>query len=134
MMEALERASGASSLCKPEDLVCQLNKFLYGLKQAPRVWNRHFDYFMQKFGLKLSAANTCIYIHQQREFTITCIFDDDGHICSNSKDAISNILKYLNNHIKSRSHFAEQFAGRIVSRDRIAKKLFLSQTHYIKKK
>ena len=63
-----------------------------------------------------------------------CIFVDDGLICSNSKDAISNILKYLNSHFEMRSHPVEQFVGLAVSRDRIKKKLFLSQPHYIKTK
>lgn len=117
-----------------ENLVCRLNKCLYGLKQAPRVWNQHFDSFLQKFGLKTSAADPCIYFrHRDEEFTIMCIWVDDGLVCSNRKDAISDILKYLSHHFEMRSHPVDHFVGIAVTRDRIENKIYLSQPNYVKK-
>lgn len=56
------------------NLVCLLNQCLCGLKQAPRVWNQHFDSFLQKFGLKSTAADPCIYFRrEEKEITIMCI-------------------------------------------------------------
>jgi hypothetical protein len=117
-----------------ESLVCRLNKCLYGLKQAPRVWNNHFDSFLQRFGLQVSDADPCIYLRQQEdEFTIMTIWVDDGLICSNKKNAITEILEYLQKHFEMRSHPVEQFVGLSITRDRREKKLYISQPQYVRK-
>jgi hypothetical protein len=79
-----------------EYMVCRLHKCLYGLKQASRVWNRHFDTLLRKFGLIPNESDPCLYHrHHKEEFTMVIIWVDDGLVCSNSNQAISDIINYL---------------------------------------
>jgi hypothetical protein len=57
----LEQPEGYSTV-ENENLVCRPHKCLYGLKQASRVWNQHFDNFLQRFGLKPSESDPCLYL------------------------------------------------------------------------
>lgn len=41
--------------------VCKLLRSLYGLKQAPLQWYRKINTVLEKFGLKHSNYDTCIY-------------------------------------------------------------------------
>ena len=40
--------------------VCRLHKSIYGLKQSSRQWNKKFHSFLDRYGLKRSAADHCI--------------------------------------------------------------------------
>jgi hypothetical protein len=117
-----------------EKYVCRLHKCIYGLKQASRVWNRHFDHFLKKFGLRPSSADPCLYIRQnQGELVIVIIWVDDCLICSNNGSSILDIVKHLNEHFDMRCTVANHFVGLSIHRDRQTKTLFLSQPIYIKK-
>lgn len=41
--------------------VFKLHCSLYGLKQSPRCWNKKFSCFLQKHGLTLSEADSCLF-------------------------------------------------------------------------
>ena len=117
-----------------EGSVCRLHKCIYGLKQASRVWNRHFDYFIRKFGLRPSPADPCLYLRQEKgEFVILIIWVDDGLVCSDNENLISDIIEYLRKYFEMRCTAADLFVGLSIHRDRLAKTLFLSQPAYIKK-
>lgn len=111
--------------------VCRLKKCIYGLKQASRVWNQHFDDFLQRFGLQRSSTDSCIYFRRnEKEFTIICIWVDDGLLASSSKDALIDILSYLSDHFDIRSAQVDTFVGLQIKRDRQQRKLYVSQPVY----
>ena len=69
------------------DKVCRLRKNLYGLKQSSRCWNKKFSYFLQKFSLKTSDADQCVFCKVNgNEKIIVAIFVDDGMIVSISNE------------------------------------------------
>ena len=114
--------------------VCKLNKCIYGLKQASRVWNKHFNKFLQDFGLNPSVSDPCVYSCQQgEEFTIMAIWVDDGLICSNNKESATRILQYLNTHFEMRSGVVDYFVGLKITRDWSKMTVYLSQPEYINK-
>lgn len=45
------------------DRVCLLKRAVYGLKQAGRQWNIKLDAALQRFGLKKSKLDPCIYLY-----------------------------------------------------------------------
>ena len=117
-----------------ETEVCRLVKSIYGLKQAPRAWNTKFNDFLLKFGLVRSTADPCVYYRrQEEEMTIVAIFVDDGLVCSNKKEHLTNILEHLSTTFEMRSFPASRFVGLDISRDRSKRQLYISQPHFITK-
>lgn len=56
--------------------VCKLNRALYGLKQAGRLWNQKLDLALNKFGLKKSKSEPCIYFNDDRSLLVAIYVDD----------------------------------------------------------
>ena len=116
-----------------KDLVCRLHKSLYGLKQASRVWNRHFDDFLKRFGLKASDADPCLYTGRHHgHFIMIVIWVDDGLISSTSQAAINDVIQYLNKNFEMRTTPADHYVGMSILRNRKDHLLYLSQPGYVK--
>lgn len=129
----LEQPEGFVALGQ-EQLYCRLHKCLYGLKQASRVWNRHFDHFLKKFGLIPCQSDPCLYLKQRgEEFMMVVIWVDDGLICLNNLDSITEMVAYLSKNFEMRSSEANHFVGLTITRDRKEKKLYVSQPDYTRK-
>ncbi|GKC46671.1 retrovirus-related pol polyprotein from transposon TNT 1-94 [Tanacetum coccineum] len=95
-----------------ENMVCKLKKSSYGLKQAPRQWYKKFESFMSK-----------------QEYTKTA----SDHFGSDIKK-INKLRKELNKSFSMKDlGEAKHIIGMRISRDRKAKKLWLSQEMYIDK-
>ena len=60
-----------------ENLVCKLEKSLYGLKQAPRCWNEKLCEHLKSLNFKVSTADPCVFIRQQKELQIIAVYVDD---------------------------------------------------------
>lgn len=117
-----------------ETEVCRLVKSIYGLKQAPRAWNTKFNEFLLKFGLVRSTADPFVYYRrQEEEMTIVAIFVDDGLVCSNKKENLTNMLEHLSTIFEMRSFLAHRFIGLDISRDRSKRQLYISQPQFIAK-
>jgi ATP-binding cassette subfamily B (MDR/TAP) protein 1 len=117
-----------------ENDVCRLQKSLYGLKQAPRAWNNKFNEFLVKFGLSRCSSDHCVYYRcQEEEITSVLIFVDDGLVCSNRANTLTDILEHLKTFFEVRSFPANRFLGLDINRDREKRQLHLSQPDFISK-
>ena len=93
-----------------ENDVCRFQKSLYGLKQAPRAWNKKFNEFLVKFGLSRCSSDHCVYYRrQEEEITFVLIFVDDGLVCSNRADTLTDILEHLKTFFEVRFFPANRF-------------------------
>ena len=117
-----------------EHLVCRLHKPLYGLKQSPQKWNEKFDSFLIQFGLSRSTADPCIYFSRSEDsddFIMLGIWVDDGLIASKSTTKARDIIQFLETHFEMTSGPAKSFIGLELSRDRLKKKINVTQSRYI---
>lgn len=118
-----------------EEEVCRLRKSIYGLKQASKCWNTTFDKFIMEFGLTRSKSDSCLYYRcgPEGEFTILIIYVDDGLVCSNKPNVLTEIIDHLNIHFKVRTLPPSRFVGLDIVRDRPNRKLYINQTDFIHK-
>ncbi|GJU92725.1 retrovirus-related pol polyprotein from transposon TNT 1-94 [Tanacetum coccineum] len=94
-----------------ENLVCRLNKSLYGLKQAPRCWYKRFDSFIIGLGYNRLHADPCP-----------------------NKDRISKLKAQLAREFEMKDLGpANKILGMQIHRDRVSRKIWLSQKSYVKK-
>ncbi|RWS16733.1 gag-pol polyprotein-like protein, partial [Leptotrombidium deliense] len=114
------------------DKVCRLQKSLYGLKQAPRQWNVKFRSFLEKFGLRRSDADNCVYVaNENNHRTILGIYVDDGLLVSTSKVKIKEIVKALQKEFEMSIGVVDCFLGLQVVREE--KVLVVHQEAYIRR-
>lgn len=76
--------------------VCKLSKSLYGLKQAPRCWNKKFKDFLERYGLKVSEADPCLFysVHDGHKLIIA-LYVDDGLVAAQNDDDLNMFLSEL---------------------------------------
>ena len=114
--------------------VCRLIKSLYGLKQAPKEWNRKLTAFLKSIGLIQSEVDPCVFMSPSgQKRVILGIYVDDGILCCESKEMITEILQQLNSEFEITHKPLSQFVGMEVTRVRDKGVFFVSQAHYIEK-
>lgn len=112
--------------------VYRLHKCLYGLRQASRAWNDTFNDFLSAFGLVASEADPCVYLFQSgKDFLIVALWVDDGLLICNNSELLAKILSYLKTTFVITLKPADRFVGLHITRDRVNRKLYLSQPSYI---
>ena len=119
---------------RKHDVVCKLNKSLYGLKQAPRCWNERFHKFLQKFSLRETEADKCIFggsVNSSEVFF--ALFVDDGLIAAKSSQVLESVIKSFEKEFEITIGKGEIFVGVQIKRDWANKTLFLHQEAYTKK-
>lgn len=114
------------------DKICKLEKSLYGLKQAPRQWNKKFHAFLDKFNLKQSAVDKCLYYNDKRSLILT-IYVDDGLVASSDVKLSKKLTDELKNTFEVKFMKCESYLGFHVKRDRQAGTLILNQSLYVEK-
>ncbi|CAM8934961.1 unnamed protein product [Rhodiola kirilowii] len=115
---------------------CLLNRSIYGLKQSPRQWNKKFNYCMMSLGFARSNYDTCLYLRRLKHETVSYVllYVDDILIISNSKPEITGIKTDLSKHFDMKDMgFAQKILDIKLFRDRISRKMFLSQVDYVNK-
>lgn len=76
--------------------VCKLQKSLYCLKRSSRCWNLRFTQFLNKFGLKSTSADPCIFVSQKEgKRLILAIHIDDGLIAAESKEVSEEFISEM---------------------------------------
>ena len=119
-----------------EDFVCKLIKSLYGLKQAPRQWYKKFESVMGEQGYKKTTSDHCVFVKMfgDDDFIILLLYVDDMLIVGRNVSRINNLKKELNKFFAMKDLGpAKQILGLKIARDRVAKKIWLSQEKYIEK-
>ena len=116
------------------DVVCKLNKSFYGLKQAPRCWNEGFYKFLQKFSLRETEADKCLFSGSVNGSEVfLALFVDDGLITAESSQVLESVIKSLEKEFEITTGNGEIFVGVQTKRDRANKMLFLHKEAYTKK-
>ena len=115
------------------DKVLRLNKTLYGLKQSPRCFNNKLDKWLRSQDLVPSIADPCLYIRRHGEdVLLLSVHVDDQLIAGNSRTTLDEFKAKLNKEFEcTDGGEANYFLGMNIHRDRAAKKLFISQEHYL---
>ncbi|KAJ4724838.1 Retrovirus-related Pol polyprotein from transposon TNT 1-94 [Melia azedarach] len=119
-----------------EDYVCKLKKSLYGLKQAPRQWYKKFESVMGEQGYRKTSSDHCVFIQKfsDDDFIILLLYVDDMLIVGRNASKIDWLKKQLSKSFAMKDLGpAKQIIGIQIHRDRAAKKLCISQEHYIEK-
>ena len=119
-----------------EDFMCKLNKSLYGLKQAPRQWYKKFESVLGELGYKKTTSDHCVFVKMlgDDDFIILLLYVDDMLIVGRNVSRINNLKKELSKSFAKKDLGpAKQILGLKIARDRVAKKIWLSQKKYIEK-
>ena len=116
-----------------EDWACLLLKSLYGTKQAARQWYKKVHGTMTKNGFIECQSDNCVYVRYiNSEFSIIALYFDDLIIASTTINGVKTILDFLKKDFSIKELGELNYClGIKVDRNRITKKLFLSQTSYI---
>lgn len=117
----------------PANQVLKLRKSLYGLKQSPRCFNKALDDWLRQQGFKATLADPCIYRRVRRDnILMLSIHVDDQLIAGNSRAELDEFKAQLNTRFECKdSGPVSYFLGFNVYRDRPARKLYVSQEHYV---
>ena len=109
-------------------MVCRIKKSLYGLKQSPRMWYLKFDAFVR------SKSDHCVYFRVENDhLLIIALYVDDMLLFGKSKGKISNFKSQLSAQFEMKNLGAKRYMlGMKISRDRSNRKLWLSQSKYMK--
>ncbi|KAL4318773.1 hypothetical protein GQ457_18G015240 [Hibiscus cannabinus] len=119
-----------------EDYVCRLKKSLYGLKQAPRQWYKKFKSVMREQGYKKTTSDHCVFVKRFScdDFIILLLYVDDMLIFCHNASRIDKLKQVLSKSLAMKDLVpAKQILGIRLTRDRKAKKLWLSHERYIEK-
>lgn len=117
-----------------ESLVCRLKKSLYGLKQSPRMWYLKFDAFVLSIGFVRLKLDHCVYFRVENDhLLIVALYVDDMLLFGKGKGMISDFKSQLSAQFEMKDLGAARYIlGMEISRDRSNKKLWLSQSKYVK--
>ncbi|GJY23180.1 retrovirus-related pol polyprotein from transposon TNT 1-94 [Tanacetum coccineum] len=119
-----------------ENLVCRLNKSMYGLKQALRCWYKRFDSFIRSHKYNRIHADPCAYFKRfgDNNFIILLLYVDDMLVAGPNKDRINKLKAQLAKEFKMKDLGpANKIIGMQIHRDRVSRKICLSQKSYVKK-
>ncbi|GJX23727.1 retrovirus-related pol polyprotein from transposon TNT 1-94 [Tanacetum coccineum] len=119
-----------------KNLVCRLNKSLYGLKQAPRCWYKRFDSFIRSLEYNRLHADPCAYFKRfgNNDFIILLLYVDDMLVAGPNKDSINKLKAQLAREFEMKELGpANKILGMQIHRDRVSRKIWLSQKSYVKK-
>jgi hypothetical protein len=120
------------------DRVCKLLKAMYGTKQAPFEWNELLHAFMLSQSWTPCISDPCIYFYLSKtgNIMIFAVFVDDCISIVSTYDIDEyNVFKtiFMNQYHTTDLGNAEFILKIKITRNRIARTLFLSQELYIEK-
>jgi len=117
------------------DICLKLRKALYGLRKSPKLWFNEFSTALQKLGLTPVPDEPCLFIHPTKLIIVFFYVDD---ILLMSSPSLNSELEELCRNLMEmyemrRMDEFKSFLNTTVVRDRLNRRLWLSQHQYIEK-
>ena len=117
-----------------ENLVCKLKKSLYGLKQAPRCWNEKLCEHLKSLNFKVSTADPCVFIRQQKELQIIAVYVDDLILLTKTSEEMHGLNTDLSSRFKMKDLGKLHYClGISMNLNETTQTLRLSQSRYLLK-
>uniref|UniRef100_A0A2N9IT45 Integrase catalytic domain-containing protein n=1 Tax=Fagus sylvatica TaxID=28930 RepID=A0A2N9IT45_FAGSY len=116
-----------------ENKVCKLEKSIYGLKQASRQWNLKFHESITMMGFMQNSSEPCVYVRKIHDkVVILTLYVDDILLAGNDVDMLDEVKQWLFKTFEMKDlGEASYILGIKIERDRVNRKLSLSQENYI---
>ncbi|CAI7783060.1 unnamed protein product [Closterium sp. NIES-54] len=115
----------------PGNTVWQLRRPVYGLKQAPREWHAKLSTTLQSLGFSASHIDASLFIRSSPRFFIS-VYVDDMILLAGSRTDMDQVKQSLQDRLKCKDLGPLQnYLGMTIIRDRSARTITLSQSHYI---
>ncbi|GAB2282289.1 hypothetical protein Dimus_039534 [Dionaea muscipula] len=116
-----------------EQKALRLNKALYGLKQAPRTWNATLDRFLQNQSFVRCPHEYALYVKKEKgSLLLVCVYVDDIIFTGDDERILAGIKKLMKQHFEMTDlGYMSYYLGISVQQEE--GRIFMSQTHYIKK-
>lgn len=91
-----------------------------------------FDGLATKFGLVDSTVDPCVY-HYGKDgvYLILCLWVDDGLLVFNTAQLVSDLFLYLQTQFEMKPKVVDRFVELYITRDRLNRKLYVSQPSYV---
>ena len=116
--------------------MCKLEKSMYGTKQAPRCWNKKIHSVLaNELGFQRSDGDPYLYVrHNDEGVMMIALYVDDLLLAAKTMRQVSRLKKMLSDRFEMKDlGEAKVCLGLEITRDRKAKKLFLTQESYMQK-
>jgi len=119
-------------LGNPPGYACLLHKALYGLRKSPLYWFLAIKPVMESLGFEALSSDLCLFRDRKRG-VLVALYVDDLLVAAQSVKSIFEVRNKLNA-IYDLKELGEvrRFLGFDVVRDRDARKIFITQSSYIK--
>lgn len=95
----------------PPGKVLRLHKSIYGLKQSPKCWHSKFESVLEKFGLRSTYADPCLFSGRFREKQILMIIYVDDGIAAAEDDVLVQLINSIGKQLKIRIVDTNYFIG-----------------------
>ncbi|CAI5462058.1 unnamed protein product [Closterium sp. Yama58-4] len=116
----------------PENTVWQLRRPVYGLKQAPREWHAKLAATLGSLGFSPSHSDASLFIRSSPRRFFILVYVDDMILLSDTKADMEQMKQSLQQRLKCKDLGAlTHYLGMAITRDRSARTITLSQSHYI---
>jgi Reverse transcriptase (RNA-dependent DNA polymerase) len=115
-------------------LVCRLRKALYGLRQSPRLFYQLLHKYLVSIGFIRTGKDYCMYTRQEAggSRTVLTVYVDDLSLGCNNFEILLQIKSELKKQFRITDGGELNYILKMeVRRDRLKKKIFLSQSRYI---
>lgn len=115
--------------------VCRFNKGLYGLKHAPRMWYETLQAFLESQGFSRMEADHSVFVTQEGiRGLVVIVYVDDLLIVGKDRRAIQGLKNALHQKFSTTELGpVGHYLGMVVTRDRVAGTITLTQTGYVGK-
>ncbi|GJP57649.1 hypothetical protein CLOP_g13536, partial [Closterium sp. NIES-67] len=127
----MERPAGFH-LPFPSDSVWQLRRPVYGLKQAPREWHAKLAATLAELGFSTSRADPSLFLRTSPSPFYILVYVDDMILITADSVELERVKRELGSRLKCKDlGELQHYLGMEITRDRAARTISLSQSHYL---